>query len=70
MSSLGGIICLACGRELPDSLRWTASLRCHDCRDANAPLRADFGRWEREYRSMRLRLETLRRPSSEAPTAA
>lgn len=70
MSDLGGIICLACGSELPESLRWTASLRCHRCRDANAPLSADFARWEREFRLMRSRLEGLRDYSTEAPTAA
>jgi hypothetical protein len=70
MSSFGGIICLACGGELPDSLRWAASLRCHNCRDVNAPVRADFGRWEREYRLMHTRLDTLRLPTSEAPSAA
>jgi hypothetical protein len=70
MRNFGGIICLACGRELPESLRWAASLRCHDCRDLNTPLRAEFGRWEREYRLMRSRLDTLRLPASDAPTAA
>jgi hypothetical protein len=58
-------ICLACGRKLPESLRWMASLRCHDCRDGRAPLRADFARWERE---LRLRIEPLQ--YWDEPTAA
>jgi hypothetical protein len=70
MSDLGGIICLACGVELPESLSWTASLRCHSCRELQSPLRAEFARWEREFRLMRSRLENLRDYSAEAPTAA
>ncbi len=70
MSDLGGIICLACGVELPESLRWSASLRCHGCRDLSAPLRADFARWEKEFRLIRSRLESLRAYSAEAQTAA
>jgi hypothetical protein len=30
--------CLACGAELPEPLFWAGSLRCQDCRDADAPL--------------------------------
>jgi hypothetical protein len=70
VSDLGGIICLACGVELPESLRWTASLRCHGCRELDLPLRADFARREQESRLSRSRLETLRAHSAEAPTAA
>jgi hypothetical protein len=70
MSNLGGIICLACGIELPESLRWTASLRCHRCRELQSPLSAEFARWEQEFRLMRSRLESLRAYSAEAPTAA
>jgi hypothetical protein len=70
MPDLGGIICLACGTELPESLRWTASLRCHTCRELNSPLSVDFARWEREFRVMRSRLDGLRDYSAEAPTAA
>jgi hypothetical protein len=40
-------ICLACGAELPEPLRWTASLRCHDCRELNAPLRVEHTHGER-----------------------
>jgi hypothetical protein len=65
---LGGIICLACGAQLPESLRWTASLRCHRCRELEAPLRADLARWERESR--RTLFETLGSSAGEAPTAA
>ena len=31
-------ICLSCGAELAATLARLASLRCHDCRDAHAPL--------------------------------
>lgn len=68
MSRLGGLICLACGRDLPDSLRWTASLRCHDCRELNRPLRVEHGHWERELR--RSLLDALWSDPSEEPTAA
>jgi len=47
------LICLACGGELPEPLRRTASLRCHDCRDLNAPLRVEHARWERALRLRR-----------------
>ena len=30
--------CLACGAKLEESLRFTASLRCAECRDEEAPL--------------------------------
>jgi hypothetical protein len=50
MSSRGGLICLACGGELPEPLRHTASLRCHDCRDLNVPLRVELARWEHALR--------------------
>jgi hypothetical protein len=70
MFDLGRIICLACGCELPDSLRRTASLRCHDCRDLRSPLRMELARWDQEFRLLRGRLEDLRTCSTEAPTAA
>jgi len=35
-------ICLACAEPLSAALERTASLRCHDCRDADAPLRAEL----------------------------
>src|SRR2546429_3571169 len=38
------LVCLSCGVELVDSLRHTASLRCHDCRDVDAPISSDFVR--------------------------
>jgi hypothetical protein len=65
---LGGIICLACGAQLPESLRWTASLRCHGCRELEAPLRADLARSERNSR--RTLLAALGDRPEEAPTAA
>jgi hypothetical protein len=48
-----GFICLACGCELPEPLRWTASLRCHDCRALDAPLHLEHLRRERtlEFKS-------------------
>ncbi len=33
--------CLSCGGRLTPGLHFTASLRCDDCRDGHAPLRAD-----------------------------
>jgi hypothetical protein len=36
--SIEPLFCLACGVELVEPLRRTASLRCHDCRDAGAPV--------------------------------
>jgi hypothetical protein len=35
-------ICLACGGALPPALDHSGSLRCHDCRDASAPLRHEL----------------------------
>jgi hypothetical protein len=35
-------ICLACGEPLSAALERTASLRCNDCRDADAPLCEDL----------------------------
>jgi hypothetical protein len=34
--------CLACGEQLPEALAQAGSLRCQDCRDANAPLDPDL----------------------------
>jgi hypothetical protein len=70
MSSFGGFICLACGDELPESLRWMASLRCLDCREANSPLRVEHARWERARRLERSTLDHFARHPSEEPTAA
>src|SRR6266536_4916372 len=33
--------CLACGEPIAPVLRASGSLRCHDCRDRRAPLRAE-----------------------------
>lgn len=35
-------VCLACGCELAPLLTQTGSVRCQDCRDEEAPLRADL----------------------------
>jgi hypothetical protein len=49
--------CLACGVELSPSLERSGSLRCHDCRDVDAPLRSDLvGQPERRRRISRRRL--------------
>ena len=32
------LFCLACGDELAEPLRRTASLRCHDCREGGEPI--------------------------------
>jgi hypothetical protein len=60
----GAFICLACGGELAEPLRRTASLRCHDCRELNAPLRVEHARWER---ALRLRSSILDRGGLEGP---
>jgi hypothetical protein len=49
----GPFICLACGGELPEPLRRTASLRCLDCRELSAPLRVEHARRERALRLRR-----------------
>jgi hypothetical protein len=42
MRRLARLLCLACGESMPPVLRHAASLRCHDCLDADAPIRADL----------------------------
>jgi hypothetical protein len=42
MRNVVHFICLACGAQLPAVLRRAAALRCHDCIDDDAPLRADL----------------------------
>jgi hypothetical protein len=42
MRSGGRLLCLACGIPLPAVLRRAAALRCHDCLDDDAPLRAEL----------------------------
>jgi hypothetical protein len=34
-------LCGACGLQIADSLSRLGSIRCHDCRDADAPIRSD-----------------------------
>jgi hypothetical protein len=41
-------MCLACGARIAPSLTLGASLRCHDCRDAHAPLRPELVHPKRE----------------------
>jgi hypothetical protein len=36
------VVCLACGGEMAPCLVRAASPRCHDCRERQAPLRADL----------------------------
>jgi hypothetical protein len=48
MSSYGGFICLACGHELSQALRVSASLRCHECRRLDAPVQIAHARRVRE----------------------
>jgi hypothetical protein len=38
MDSTLELFCLSCGCEMPEPLRRTASLRCHDCREAGEPI--------------------------------
>jgi hypothetical protein len=42
MREVVNFLCLACGAPLPAVLRRAAALRCHDCIDDDAPLRADL----------------------------
>jgi hypothetical protein len=58
--------CLACGGRMADCLIRTASPRCHDCRDARAPLRADLV----ERRGRHLRLVPQPEPVYDLPKAA
>jgi hypothetical protein len=38
----GTEICGACGMPMADSLSRLGSMRCHDCRDINAPIRSQL----------------------------
>jgi hypothetical protein len=42
MRDVLNFLCLACGAPLPAVLKRAAALRCHDCSDDDAPLRADL----------------------------
>jgi hypothetical protein len=68
MSNQGHLICLACGDELPEPLRWTGSLRCHDCRALSAPIKIEYARWERAHKQWLAAVAAW--DSSETPTAA
>jgi hypothetical protein len=49
------LFCLACGEEVPEPLRRTASLRCLECREAGAPISFELALRARES----TRLQTL-----------
>jgi hypothetical protein len=58
--------CLACGARMADCLIRMGSPRCHDCRDVDAPLRADLVL----AASRRLRLVPDAEPADTLPRAA
>jgi hypothetical protein len=43
-------LCLSCGVELAKPLRRASSLRCHDCREARAPISFELALRAREIR--------------------
>ena len=50
--SVETLFCLSCSAELGEPLRRTASLRCHDCREAGAPISFELALRAREiYRA-------------------
>jgi hypothetical protein len=46
--SVDAAFCLSCGGELAEPLRRTMSLRCHDCRLADAPISFELALRARE----------------------
>ncbi len=46
--SVEALFCLSCGVEPAEPLRRTASLRCHDCREAGAPISFELALRARE----------------------
>jgi hypothetical protein len=46
--SVDPLFCLSCGVERAEPLRRTASLRCHDCREAGAPISFELALRARE----------------------
>jgi hypothetical protein len=44
------LFCLSCGVDLLEPLRRTASLRCHDCRDAGEPISFELALRARDER--------------------
>jgi hypothetical protein len=46
--SVDALFCLSCGDELAEPLRRAASLRCHDCRAAGAPISFELALRARE----------------------
>jgi hypothetical protein len=61
--------CLACGDNLAESLKRTASLRCHDCREAGEPISFELALRARAAMQARA-AETLRREPPAGRTAA
>jgi len=51
-------ICLACGDALSPALARSVSLRCHDCRDAGTPIRAELVERTQGLSRRRLRLRS------------
>ena len=48
------LFCLSCGREMAGPLRRTASLRCHDCREAGEPISFELALRAREVAEIRV----------------
>jgi len=46
--NVDALFCLSCGVEPAEPLRRTASLRCHDCREAGAPISFELALRARE----------------------
>jgi hypothetical protein len=61
--------CLACGDELAEPLKRTASLRCHDCREAGEPISFELALRARAAMQAQA-AETLRREPPAGRTAA
>jgi len=64
-----GPFCLACGDELAEPLRRTASLRCHDCREGGEPISFELALRARAAMQAR-EAEALRREPPAGRTAA
>jgi len=47
------LFCLSCGGRLAEPLNRTRSLRCHDCRDTDAPISFELALRAREIRRAR-----------------
>jgi hypothetical protein len=64
MRKPGNHTCLSCGEAMAPCLQRAASLRCHDCRDTNAPLRPELVEPEaaRDIRSRRPQAQVIEFP--------